>query len=147
VSRHERRPSAHLASDLVAEATWLGRALFMVAVATVGYWVLFLSGGVPSGGDSWRAGDPLAHLFLTACTAIAAVRLFRDAARSAVNVALAAGALVVVTLESLARPVMSGLSQVDLWIRVQILADAAGLAVGIWAFSYALRLQRRAQPA
>jgi hypothetical protein len=152
VARHDRRPTGQPPADLAGEATWLGRALFVVAAGTIGYWLLALSGAIqPSTSDDlWRslAGASLAHVFLTACCGIAAVRLFRDAAHSVVVVAAAAGALVLVTLEGLARLVVSGdLSEVSLSVRTQILADAGGLAIGIWAFSYALRLQRRERTA
>lgn len=89
-------------------------------------------------------GDSLAHLFLTVSCGAAALRLLRDVGRSSAHVALAAGALVFMTLYRLAHLVVDGdLSEVSLSVRTEILANAAGLAIGIWAFSYALRLQRR----
>lgn len=149
--RGERRAPPQPASDLLGEATWLGRVLFVVAAATICYWLLILSDAIhPSrGSEAWRslAAASMAHVFLTVSCGAAALRLLRDAGRSAVHVGLAAGGLVVVTLEGLARLVVSGdLSEVSLSVRSEILANAAGLAIGIWAFSYALRLQRRERP-
>ena len=146
--RGDRRVPVQPPSDLLGEATWLGRVLFVVAAATVGYWLLILSDAIhlSRGDEAWRslAAASMAHAFLTASSGAAALRLLRDPARSVVHVGLAAGGLIVVTLEGLARLVVSGdLSEVSLSVRTEILANAAGLAIGIWAFSYALRLQRR----
>lgn len=146
--RVDRRVPSPPVGDLIGEATWLGRALFVVAGGTVSYWLLVAVGAirVGSAGDAWRslASASLAHLFLTASSGFAGVTLLRDAIRSAVPVAVAASGLVLLTLESLGRLFVNGdLAEVSLSVRTQILANAGGLAVGVWALSYAIRLQRR----
>lgn len=147
-ARPDRRATIQPATELVGEATWLGRVLFVVAASAVAYWILVLWGALqPSRGEeTWRvlATTSLAHAFMLGSCALAAHRLLRDATRSTVYVAVAAGALIVVALEGLAGLLVSGeLSDVSLSVRSEILATAANLAIGVWAFSYALRLQRR----
>jgi hypothetical protein len=146
--RADRRVPSPPAGDLIGEATWLGRALFVVAGGMVAYWLLAVVGAIRVGseGGVWRslATSSLAHLFLTGTCGFAAVTLLRDTVRSSVPVAAAASALVLVTLESLGRLLVSGdLAEVSLSVRTQILASAGGLAVGVWALSYSIRLQRR----
>lgn len=147
MARLERRPATQPARDLAAEATWLGRTLFVVAAGTVAYWLLALSGAFrPAHGGGLRAlaTASLAQAFLASSAGVAAMRLLRDAAGCGVHVALASGALVAVALSGLARLLVDGdLSEVSLAVRAEILAEAGGLAIGLWAFSYALRAQRR----
>jgi len=150
--RSDRRAPNPPTGDLIGEAIWLGRALFVVAAGTISYWLLVVIGAirVASEGGAWRslASASLAHLFLTASSGLAAVTLLRDAVRSAVPVSAAASALVLMTLESLGRLLVSGdLAEVSLSVRTQILANAGGLAIGVWALSYAIRLQRRGRQA
>lgn len=147
-SRAERRSPARAVGDLAGEATWLGRALFVVAGGTVTYWLLALSGAVDTGRGSAAlrslAAASLAHAFLTGTTGVAALRLLRDAGRCTAQVALAAGALIVIALEGIGGLVLGGdLAEVSLAQRTEILANAAALAVGVWAGSYAFRAQRR----
>ena len=150
--RPDRKPTVSPTNELAGEAVWLGRTLMVVAAGTVAYWLLTLSGGVQAhrGATAWRAlaSSSLAHAFLIGSNGLAATRLLRDGARCSAQVALAAGALVVIALEGLARLVVDGdLSEVSLSVRTEILVNAGVLAIGIWAFSYALRTQKRDRPA
>jgi hypothetical protein len=144
--RGDRRAPAPPVGELLGEATWLGRALTVVAAGIAGYWLLVVAGAVHPEPEGWRSlgKAALPHLFLVLCCGFAASSLLRDAVRSSVPVAVAAGALVLLTLDGIGRLLISGdLSEVSLSVRTQILANAGGLAIGVWALSYSVRLQRR----
>lgn len=145
-SQRERRSTSVTRPELASEAAWLGRALLLVAAVTLLYWLAVVSGAVaPESDESWRwtLAHSLAHLFLAASAAMAGRLLLQSGPRAPLFVAVAAGALVVIALEGLTRVVIvGGLSEVSLSTRSDI---PALLAVGIWAGSYALRADRRAE--
>lgn len=146
-TRIERKvaPSTH--PELAGEAAWLGRSLLAVSGGIVVYWLLMITGAVRPEGQAawnWTMSHSLPHLFLALVTAFAARLVLRSQSRAALFVALAAGALIVVAIEGLAHHVVSGdLSKISLAVRTDILTHAAMLAIGVWAASYALRVDRR----
>lgn len=145
--RSERKPPALPHPELAGEAAWLGRMLLTVAGGIVIYWILVGSGALPSAGEgawNWTVSRLLAHLYVAGLSAVAARQLMRGAARAPLVVALAASALIVVSIEGLAHLLVTGdLSRISLGARTDILARTATLGLGVWACSYALRADRR----
>lgn len=145
--RPERKPPPSPHPELASEAAWLGRSLMLVSAGIAVYWLLILSGAIhPEGGAAWTwtVSHSLAQIFVALAAALAARLLLRAAPRAPLFVAIAAGGLIVTSIEGLAHLVINGdLSQISLSVRTDILTRSGMLAVGVWAGSFALRADRR----
>lgn len=144
--RVERKPPvAH--PELASEAAWLGRLLLAAAGMIVIHWLLVLSGAVEVEGDAssnWTVSRLFAHAYVAGIATFAARQLLRGNARAALLVAFASSGLILVAIEGLAHLVVStDLSRVSLAARTDILTRSAMLGLGVWAASYALRVDRR----
>ncbi len=147
-SRNTRRSSTPPPADLAAEGAWLGRSLFVIAGGLALYWVLVLGGAArPEGDEAWRwaSAHALPHLFLAATAAYAARALLRADSRPSLLVGVTAGALIVLALEGITRAMIAGdIGDLSLSVRTNVLVQTATLAIGIWAASFAVRSERRA---
>jgi hypothetical protein len=145
--RTERKPQPSAHPELAHEAAWLGRLLLTAAGSISIYWVLVLSGAVRPEGEAavnWTVPRLLAHIYVAMAAAFAARALLRGAVRASVLVAFAASGLIVVSLEGLTHLVVNAdLSRISLAARTDILMRTALLAIGVWASSFALRVERR----
>jgi hypothetical protein len=145
--KQSRRQESQPGDELASEAIWLARCLLAIAVINAVYWILVTTGSIQGDNEEarrWLLSSSVSHVFVACSGAIGAALLYREVPRALVYVALSAGAMIVVALEGLARLFLAGdLAQLTLAARADILARAASLALGIWATSYVLRVQRR----
>ncbi len=134
-------------ADLVAEGTWLGRALLVVTAGLSVYWLAVLVGVTrPETDEAWRHAfsHGLPHLFLAASAALSAHALLRTTSHPSLPFGMTAGAMIVLALEGITRAMTAGdLGDLSLNVRTNVLIQTAALAIGIWAASFALRSQRR----
>lgn len=148
-ARNARRSPAPPPADLAAEGTWLGRALLVVAAGLAVYWLGVLVGAArPETDHAWRhaSSHALPHLFLATSAAFAARTLLRATSPASLLVGIVAGAMIVLALEGITRAMTAGdLGDLSLSVRTNVLVQTATLAIGIWAGSFALRAQRRAE--
>ncbi len=146
--RSSRRSPTPPPVELATEGAWLGRSLLVVATGPLLYWLGVLAGATrPEGAEAWRwaSSHALPHLFLTGSAAYAARALLRTDPRPELLVGVAAGALIVLALEGVTRAMTTGdIGDLSLSVRTNVLVQTATLAVGIWAASFAVRSERRA---
>lgn len=150
--RKARRNEPPPAAELASESVWLGRALVLVTVGIVFYWVGIFGGATRPGSDEawrWAISHALPHLFVAVSAAYTAHRLLSgNPTGGTLPIGLVAGALVVLALEGITRT-MTGepLEDLSLGVRTGVLVQTALLAVGVWTASFAIRCSiRLAEP-
>jgi hypothetical protein len=147
-TRQERKPVvAH--PELASEAAWLGRLLMATAAVMVVHALLVLTGATAEGDAAadWSASRLFANGYVVTTAGFAARHLLRGTPRTSLAVAFAASALIVVAIEGLAHLLITtDLSRISLAARTDILTRTGMLGLGVWAASFALRVDRRSTP-
>ncbi len=150
--RPDRKIAPQSIGELAGEAGWLARALFAIALGIVAMALMHASAAAtaPRGSDDAQilSMTLAGSLFVIACCTMAAWRLLRAPATSAIHLAAAAGTLALHAVEGVARVSTEALPvEPTLAHRFDVLAIGAGLATAAWGISFAQRLLRREEPA